>query len=52
MDVVKSILHGKIRKEKVQGGWDGQMLAEQVLINSAVRVSETAAPVEVSASAS
>ncbi len=52
MDVVKSILHGKIRKEKVQGGWDGQMLAEQVLINSAVRVSETAAPVAASASAS
>lgn len=51
MDVVKSILHGKIRKEKVQGGWDGQMLAEQVLINSAVRV-ETAAPVAASASAS
>lgn len=52
MDVVRAILHGKIRKEKVQGGWDGQMLAEQVLINSAVRVSETAGPVAASASAS
>jgi len=39
MDVVKSILHGRIAKGKAKaGGWSGQMLAVPVKIISAKRV--------------
>jgi peptidyl-prolyl cis-trans isomerase A (cyclophilin A) len=38
MGVVRKILGGRIAKTKVEGGWDGQMLAEPIVIISAEQI--------------
>lgn len=38
MNVVRSILNGKIDTNTVAGGWDGQMLAQRVAITNATRL--------------